>query len=128
MARTECEAERLTAEDARILKLERGTIAGHTCSVVVVDRPPDSEPPTLDALRAHVAGRLDRVPRCRQRLALTPLGVAPPLWVDDVEFDVARHVGHVGQDRVIDDVALRPAVARLMEGRDRKSTRLNSSH
>ena len=117
MARTECEAERLTAEDARILKLERGTIAGHTCSVVVVDRPPDGEPPTIDALRAHVAGRLDRVPRCRQRLALTPLGVAPPLWVDDVEFDVARHVGHVGQDRVIDDVALRPAVARLMEGR-----------
>jgi WS/DGAT/MGAT family acyltransferase len=117
LARTECEAERLTAEDARILKLERGTIAGHGCSVIILDPPAAGDRPTLDSLRAHVAGRLGRVPRCRQRLAPTPLAVAPPLWVDDVDFDVTRHVRQLMPDREMDDADLRRAVARLMEGR-----------
>jgi WS/DGAT/MGAT family acyltransferase len=117
MARTECEAERLTAEDARILKLERGPIAGHTCTVIVVDAPPDGEPPTLEGLRAHVADRLDRVPRCSQRLAPTPLGLAPPLWVDDIDFDVTRHVRQLAFHHELDARGLRGAVARLMEGR-----------
>jgi WS/DGAT/MGAT family acyltransferase len=117
LTRTECEAERLTAEDARILRLERGAIAGHRCNVIVVDPPPDGEPPTIDALRAHVTSRLGRAPRCRQRLAPTPLGVAPPLWVDDVDFDVTRHVRELAEDREIDDEALPRALARLMEGR-----------
>ena len=117
MARTTCEADRLTAEDARILKLERGTIAGHCCAIIVVDPPSDGEPPTLDGLRAHLAGRLDRVPRCRQRLAPTPLGVAPPLWVDDTDFHLDRHVRQLARDQEIDDEALRRGVARLMEGR-----------
>jgi WS/DGAT/MGAT family acyltransferase len=116
LARIDCKAERLTAEDARILKLERGAIAGHCCSVIVVDPPPDGEPPTLDAVRAHITSRLDRSPRCRQRLAPTPLGLAPPLWMDDVEFDVTRHVRALAPDE-IDERALRRAVARLMEGR-----------
>jgi WS/DGAT/MGAT family acyltransferase len=117
MARTECEAERLTADDQRILRLERGTIAGHTCAVIVVDTPPDGEPPSLEGLRAHVAERLDRVPRCTQRLAPTPLGLAPPLWVDDIGFDVTRHIDELSSDDELDEPALRAAVARLMEGR-----------
>jgi WS/DGAT/MGAT family acyltransferase len=117
LAGTECEAERLTAEDARILRLERGAIAGHCGTVIVVDPPPDAEPMTLDALRAHITSRLHRVPRCRQRLAPTPLGVAPPLLVDDVDFDVTRHVRQLARDREIDDEALPRALARLMEGR-----------
>jgi WS/DGAT/MGAT family acyltransferase len=117
MARSECEAERLTVDDQRILRLERGTIAGHTCAVIVVDSPADGEHPTLEGLRAHIADRLDRVPRCRQRLAPTPLGLAPPLWVDDIDFDVTRHVEQLTPRHEIDERALRTAVARLMEGR-----------
>jgi WS/DGAT/MGAT family acyltransferase len=43
--------------------------------------------------------------------------VAPPLWVDDLDFDVTRHVRELAQDREIDDEALPRALARLMEGR-----------
>ncbi len=46
----------------------------------------------LEDLRAHVAERLPRFPRLRRRLASTPLGLANPAWVDDPDFDVARHV------------------------------------
>src|SRR5205823_1041513 len=67
--------ERLSAEDARILRLERGPIAGHTCKVLVVGGPEL----TIEELRAGVAGRLGAAPRLRQRLSLTPLGLAPPI-------------------------------------------------
>lgn len=117
MARTECDAERLTAGDERILKLERGTIAGHTCTVIVVDPLRGGKSPTLEQLRTHVANRLDRVPRCSQRLAPTPLALAPPLWVDDTGFDVSRHVHQLALHHELDERGLRDAVARLMEGR-----------
>jgi WS/DGAT/MGAT family acyltransferase len=95
--------DRLTPEDARILGLETTAIAGHTCKVTVVEPGPDG-PIELDGLRAHVGARLDRVPRCRQRVVCTPLGVAPPAWADDPEFDVARHVhGHVATEPIGDE-------------------------
>ncbi len=128
MAPIECAADRLTAEDERILRLERGSIAGHTCTIIVVDPPADGGPPTLAALRAHVARRLDRIPRCRQRLAPTPLGLAPPLWVDDVDFDLTRHVRQLAQPDELDERALHRAVAQLMEGRLDRSHPLWSLH
>jgi WS/DGAT/MGAT family acyltransferase len=83
--------ERLGSEDARILGLESSTIAGHTCKVVIADPPPDVDD-VVAALRTAVAGRAGRVPRVRQRLAPTPLRLAPPAWIDDPDFDAARHV------------------------------------
>ena len=48
--------------------------------------------PSLSALRRHLDGRLDRVPRFRRRLADLPGGLA---WVDDAGFDIGRHVHQV---------------------------------
>ena len=36
--------------------------------------------------------RLHLVPRYRQKLATVPLAQGRPLWVDDADFDIARHV------------------------------------
>jgi diacylglycerol O-acyltransferase / wax synthase len=84
--------DRLTAEDSRILKLERGAIRGHTCKVIVLERSDGRPLPTLDAIRRHVLAGLGAAPRLRQRIVPTPLRVAEPVWVDDAEFDIARHV------------------------------------
>jgi diacylglycerol O-acyltransferase len=84
--------ERLSPEDAAILALESGVVAGHTLKVMILDPPEKGALRDLDDLRAHVAARLDRAPRLRQRLAPTPLRLAPPAWVDDSGFDIARHV------------------------------------
>jgi len=52
--------------------------------------------PTVDALREHVAARLPRAPRARQRLAFPPLWLGEPRWVDDPTFDVRAHVQVAG--------------------------------
>lgn len=66
----------------------------------------------LARLRRHVGARLDAAPRLRQRLAPTPLGLAPPAWVDDPGFELARHVRPVRSD-----AALPAVVADLMAER-----------
>lgn len=107
--------ERLSPEDARILQLETSAIAGHTCKVVLVEAPEGGEAPIgLEELRAHVASRLDRVPRCRQRVARTPLGLAAPAWVDDVEFDVVNHVHAVETRGAVSEERFRRIAGDLM--------------
>jgi diacylglycerol O-acyltransferase len=108
---------RLSEEDVRILALESPTIAGHMCKLVIVERPPEAEPLTLDALRRHVAGRLGQAPRLAQRLAPTPLRLANPAWADDPAFDIANHVRRVKTEGAIDLEGLHGIVAGLMEQR-----------
>ena len=50
---------------------------------------------------------MSRAPRYRQKLAEVPLGVNDPVWVDDPEFDIERHVRHSPSrdfDQLTDDV------------------------
>ncbi|MCC6225126.1 MAG: wax ester/triacylglycerol synthase family O-acyltransferase [Microthrixaceae bacterium] len=54
-------------------------------------RGPDGEVRTGD-LRAHVASRLHLMPRFRQRIREVPLDLARPVWVDDADFDLDRHL------------------------------------
>jgi WS/DGAT/MGAT family acyltransferase len=102
--------ERLGPQDARILTLESPTIAGHTCKTVIAERPPGGAD-VVAALRAAVASRAGRVPRVRQRLARTPLGLAPPAWIDDSAFDAARHVAAVPVDGSVTEAKLRELIA-----------------
>jgi diacylglycerol O-acyltransferase len=84
--------ERLSADDARILRLESAAIAGHTLKLALVEPGRDGQSLTVDRLRSRVDARLRNLPRARQRLAPTPLRLAPPAWVDDAGFDIRNHV------------------------------------
>ncbi|HEY6777096.1 MAG TPA: wax ester/triacylglycerol synthase family O-acyltransferase [Thermoleophilaceae bacterium] len=85
-------SQRLSALDASFLEVETAAAHMHVGWVAVLE-PPDGRPaPSFEQLRDHVARRLHRAPRYRQRLARVPLGVARPLWVDDERFDISRHV------------------------------------
>lgn len=46
----------------------------------------------LASARLLLADRIRAVPRLRQRLVRAPLGCGGPVWIDDVEFDIRRHV------------------------------------
>jgi WS/DGAT/MGAT family acyltransferase len=87
---------RLSALDASFLDVETASAHMHVGWAAAFD-PPDERPaPSFEQLRDHIARRLQRAPRYRQRLAGVPLGVARPVWVDDDRFDITRHVRPAG--------------------------------
>src|SRR5215211_5988026 len=84
--------DRLSALDSSFLDVETASAHMHVGWATVLDPPEEGPPPSFEQLRDHVSRRLHRAPRYRQRLARVPLGLARPLWIDDVRFDVTRHV------------------------------------
>ena len=85
---------RLTSLDVSFLQVETPCAHRHVGWVALLAPPPGSDAPGFDAIRDHVAGRLSRAPRYRQRLAPVPLGLGDPVWVDAEGFDVNHHVIH----------------------------------
>ena len=80
--------ERLSPLDTMFLDLEDGNAHMHVGGVLLFE----GRPPAYRELVAHLASRLDRVPRYRRRLAFVPLGAGRPVWIDDPAFDVERHL------------------------------------
>lgn len=101
-------AERLSALDASFLDVETPTAHMHVGWAATFALPEGvSEPPGFEEMRDHIAGRLGRAPRYRQKLAPVPLGVHEPEWTDDVDFDPSRHIrcatgGNL--DRIVEEV------------------------
>ena len=85
---------RLSPLDASFLEVESATAHMHVGWAAKFTPPVDRPRPTFQQLRDHVASRLHRAPRYRQRLARVPLGVSEPAWIDDPQFDPDRHLMH----------------------------------
>jgi diacylglycerol O-acyltransferase len=83
---------RLSALDASFLAVETATAHMHVGWVAVFSAPADGGLPSFRELRDHIAQRLGRAPRYRQKLASVPLGLHAPEWTDDRAFSVERHV------------------------------------
>jgi len=99
---------RLTPLDASFLEVESPTAHMHVGWAAAFDPPPDRRSPCFTELRDHIDGRMCRAPRYRQKLAEVPLGFSEPVWVDDLDFDIARHVHRArsGNLREITDAAM----------------------
>lgn len=82
--------DRLSALDGAFLDLDTARAPLHVGWVIRFA--PAHPAPTPAALRRHLDGRLDRVPRFRRRVVAGPLGSPGRVWADDRGFDVARHV------------------------------------
>jgi diacylglycerol O-acyltransferase / wax synthase len=83
---------RLSTLDASFLEVENARAHMHVGWAALFAPPRGRPRPTFEELRDHVAGRMSRAPRYRQKLAPVPLGVNDPVWVDDEDFDIRRHV------------------------------------
>jgi diacylglycerol O-acyltransferase len=102
---------RLSALDAAFLSLESDDAPMHVGWAALFAPPADGPAPSFDAISRHIEGRLHRAPRYRQRLAEVPLGLDDPVWVDDEQFDIARHVLHAAHDdfgALVDEVMSTP--------------------
>jgi len=62
----------------------------HVGWLATLELPDGTEELDPEGVAERIAARLHLVPRFRQRVAAAPLG--DPLWVDDSEFDLARHL------------------------------------
>jgi WS/DGAT/MGAT family acyltransferase len=74
----------------------------------------EGEPPEVEALRAHVAGRLHLLPRFRRRPLTSNLRLHDPVWVDDPQFDLADHIVSVTADEPGGVAELRELAGRLL--------------
>ena len=80
--------DRLSALDSAFLDLDSAQAPLHVGWTILVEGPA----PSLSALRRHIEGRLEHVPRFRRRIARPRLGLGDQHWSDDAGFDIARHV------------------------------------
>jgi diacylglycerol O-acyltransferase / wax synthase len=83
---------RLSSLDASFLEVESPSAHMHVGWAAKFAPRPEFERPGFDQLRDHVAARIGRAPRYRQKLGRVPLGLGAPVWLDDEDFDVDRHV------------------------------------
>lgn len=102
----------LDPEDAQILRLETGTIHGHTMKLLLMQDGPG--PAIVPQLSAAIEARLAGEPRWRQRLVADPDTQTGLAWRDDPEFSIGRHVRAVETGEWPDERGLRQVVAQIM--------------
>ncbi|XBB69981.1 wax ester/triacylglycerol synthase domain-containing protein [Nocardioides sp. WV_118_6] len=98
----------MSVTDASFLYSEDGSSHNDVGMVLVLDGP---APTRVEIMRA-IADRIALVPRFRQKVRHLPLAAGLPVWIDDVAFDVDRHVRERPAQRADDPVG--QAVSRIM--------------
>ncbi|HYG92065.1 MAG TPA: wax ester/triacylglycerol synthase family O-acyltransferase [Nocardioides sp.] len=84
--------DRLSGLDASFLYLETPAQLMHVCGVIVVDPTTMPEPYSFDVLQSEIDSRVREVPAFTRKLRRVPLGLDHPVWVEDKNFDIERHV------------------------------------
>jgi diacylglycerol O-acyltransferase / wax synthase len=102
--------QRMNPLDTWFLHIEDEADHMHIGSVGVFEGPAPSWP----ELRDTIEGKLDRLPRYRQRVHEVPLRVARPVWVDDPHFRLEYHVRHTALPSPGGVDELRNLVGRVM--------------
>lgn len=85
----------LTPLDAAFLHVESERTPMHIASVGIFEGGPLYDAGgsvRIEDIRRVIAGRLDLVPKLRQRPSQGLLGEAPPVWLDDPDFEISQHV------------------------------------
>ncbi len=101
--------DRLTAVDASFLTNETSSSHMHIGAISIFEGP---APKYVDLVE-HVRGRLELVPRFRQRLVVPPLEAGRPLWADDVNFNLTYHIRHTGLPEPGGEAQLRRLAGRV---------------
>ena len=91
MARPPQFDDKMSEAEALMWRLESDPYLSSTiANITVLDRPID-----VKRLRRRMELAVIAVPRLRQRVHPTPVGLNPPAWIDDPEFDLDYHLRRV---------------------------------
>jgi WS/DGAT/MGAT family acyltransferase len=88
--------QRLSGLDASFLYLETSTQPLHVCSVLELDTSTIPGGYSFERLVHEMGVRIKAIPTFREKLSNTFLNLDHPVWVEDEEFDVHRHVHRIG--------------------------------
>ncbi len=88
--------QRLSGLDASFLYLETPSQPLHVCSVLELDASTIPGGYTFDRLRDALQLRIKAMPNFREKLANSFLNLDHPVWVEDEDFDIDRHVHRIG--------------------------------
>ncbi|UXA20539.1 wax ester/triacylglycerol synthase family O-acyltransferase [Mycobacterium sp. SMC-4] len=87
--------ERLSGLDAGLLYSESSTVPLHVCSVLELDTSTVPGGYSFERFRDELAQRIPAVPEFRTKLGDSGLNLDHPVWVEDKEFDLSRHLSRV---------------------------------
>jgi diacylglycerol O-acyltransferase / wax synthase len=107
--------DRIGPMDVTVLVSDRGSVPMNIGAVLQFDL---ACGPSLPTVRALLSERILTIPRLRQRLWRVPFGCGRPVWVDDPEFVLDRHLIErewpaPGDDKQLLDVAAELLCQRL---------------
>jgi WS/DGAT/MGAT family acyltransferase len=88
--------ERLSGLDASFLYVESLTQPLHVCSILELDTSTVPGGYTFEHLRDELALRIAAIPEFRAKLADSQFNLDYPVWVEDDEFDLDRHLLRIG--------------------------------
>jgi len=88
--------QRLSGLDASFLYLETPAQPLHVCSILELDTSTMPGGYTFDRLRDELALRIKAMPEFREKLADSAFNLDHPVWVEDNDFDVSRHLHRIG--------------------------------
>jgi diacylglycerol O-acyltransferase len=104
--------EWMSAIDSSFLHIENDTTPMHIGGVSIFEGPP----PPFEELREMVAGKLDLVPRYRQKVRFVPLAAGPPVWIEDPHFSLDYHLRHTAIPFPGSEAQLRQMASRVFSG------------
>ena len=105
--------DRLSPLDASFLHIENDVNLMHIGSVGIFEGPA----PSFDELRDRLEGKIQLVPRYRQRVRDIPFSLGRPVWVEDPHFNLDYHLRHTALPRPGGRAQLRALVGRVMSQR-----------
>ncbi|MEQ6900716.1 wax ester/triacylglycerol synthase family O-acyltransferase [Nocardioides sp. YIM 152588] len=84
--------DRLSGLDASFLYLETPAQLMHVCAVLVVDPSTMPQPYSFPGFQSALDTRVRGLPTFLRKIRGVPLGLDHPVWVEDRNFDIERHV------------------------------------
>ncbi|BBX18714.1 wax ester/triacylglycerol synthase family O-acyltransferase [Mycolicibacterium duvalii] len=87
--------ERLSGLDAGLLYSESATVPLHVCSVLELDTSTVPGGYSFERFRDELAKRIPALPEFRTKLGDSGLNLDHPVWVEDNDFELSRHLHRV---------------------------------
>ena len=88
--------QRLSGLDASFLYLETAAQPLHVCSILEIDTSTIPGGYSFDRLRDALSLRIKAMPEFREKLGDNRFNLDHPVWVEDKDFDVDRHLHRIG--------------------------------